>query len=845
MSMPKLTPMMQQYRSIKSEIPEKALLLFRLGDFYEMFFEDARTGAEILGLTLTKRNGVPMCGVPYHAADNYVGKLVEAGRFVAICEQTTEPKPGQIVEREVTQILSPGNTSHLELTQPKENRFLGSVLISGDRAGFASLDLTTGEFLCTEFEDLEACRDEIMRLSPKELILSDEEKESAKLPVGEAIYQSTYEGWVFEPAFAEQTLKEHFSVQSLDGFGCGNETLAIGAAGGLLHYVREQLRASVKHVHAIRPYSVGDYLVIDETTQKNLELVRSMGGAASDTSLLKALDETVTPMGGRELKQWLLHPLRKADSIRQRQQLVARLLDDIAHLEAIRDLLKDVKDLERLVSRLSQGSGNARDLVALAQSITPFPELRSQVKALEVDLALDLAGQIEPQPVVVELVERAIVDEPPVSLKEGGLIRDGYFEEVDTLRSASRDGKNWIADLQKREQERTGIKSLKIRFNQVFGYYIEVTKTNLDQVPEEYTRKQTLVNAERFITPELKEMESKILGAEERVQKLEYELFSQVREEVVAFTPSIQQTARALAALDVLCSFAVLARLREYGRPQIEEEGRFIIEEGRHPVLEQLEEAERFVPNDVTLNDEDCRLMILTGPNMAGKSTYIRQVALIALMAHTGSYVPAASAQVPVMDRIFTRVGASDDLSRGQSTFMVEMNETANILNNATEKSLIILDEIGRGTSTFDGLSIAWSVAEYLHSEIKAKTLFATHYHELTELSHICKGAKNFNVAVREWHDRVIFLRKIVPGGTDKSYGIQVARLAGLPKPVIHRAKEILRNLEENELDATGQPQLAHARRDDGKNMRRRKSSKLSRTVPQMDLFKREAPVKE
>ncbi|MEM6822836.1 MAG: DNA mismatch repair protein MutS [Verrucomicrobiota bacterium] len=837
----KLTPMMQQYRRVKSEIPAGTLLLFRLGDFYEMFFEDAKEGASILGLTLTKRNGVPMCGVPFHAADNYIARLVEAGKRVAICEQTSEPKPGQIVERQVTQILSPGNTSHLELTQPKENRFLASVVVSGPVIGFSFLDLTTGEFRVTEFSSCEAWIDEMLRLQPKEIIYPEEQELPQRLEAATQVSESDYDAWVFEQGYAVSYLQEHFAVQSLDGFGCSDYAMGIAAAGGLLHYAKQRLLASVDHVRSLLPYRGGDYLVVDATTQRNLELIQSLGTSASDTSLLKALDETVTPMGGRELRRWLLHPLRDVEMIEQRQQMVGRFLEDIGPLEDIRDLLREVKDLERLITRLSQGSGNARDLLALGKSLDPLPGLQMAVAHLETSLAASLSERIQPQPDLVDLVGKAIVDEPPLSLKEGGIIRDGYFPEVDELRSAARDGKAWIAELQAREQERTGIKSLKVRFNQVFGYYIEITKSNLGQVPDEYTRKQTLVNAERFITPELKEMESKILGAEERIQKLEYELFINLRKEVVQYIRPIQEAARAIAALDVLSSFSVTARLHQYCRPKVRTGGRLFIDEGRHPVLEQLEDAERFVPNDVNLNEDDCRLMILTGPNMAGKSTYIRQVALIALMAHTGSYVPAKAAEVSILDRVFTRVGASDDLSRGQSTFMVEMNETANILNNASQESLVILDEIGRGTSTFDGLSIAWSVAEFLHSKCRAKTLFATHYHELTELAAICKGVKNFNVAVREWHDRVIFLRKIVPGGTDKSYGIQVARLAGLPREVIDRAKEILRNLEENELDATGQPNIAHKRDDDGKGRRRKRKSNNPKTIPQMDLFKQSA----
>ena len=828
--------MMQQYRRIKGEIPRDALLLFRLGDFYEMFFDDAKDAAALLNLTLTRRNGVPMCGVPYHAAENYIGKLIQQGRRVAICDQTSEPRPGQIVERQVTQILSPGSVFHLDLTQPKENRFLAAYCNRNGICGFAFLDMTTGEFRATELPSVREWQDEMLRLQPKEL-LHPAEQPAPELGDGRAMAVVPLDDWVFESSHAELFLKEHFKVHSLDGFGCQNLPAGIGAAGALLHYVTRELRANAAHVLRLLPYSGSEYLVVDAITQRNLDLISSGSSAATDTTLLKALDQTVTAMAGRELRRWIVRPLRSREKIEARQKVVHAFLDDVGRLEDFRSGLQEVRDLERLIGRLAQGSGNGRDLQGLRLSLEALPDLIRLLAGLDAPLVRESAARIKPLPEAVELIRRAIAEEPPLALKEGGIIRDGYHEEVDELRSATRDGKSWLADLQAREQERTGIKSLKVRFNQVFGYYIEITKSNLEQVPDDYTRKQTLVNAERFITPELKEMESKILGAEERLRQLEYKIFQEVREEVVRHTAVIQETAAALAQLDILAGFAVTARLHNHTRPVIAEGGRFEILEGRHPVLEQIHQGERFVPNDTMLNEEDCRLVILTGPNMAGKSTYIRQVALIALMAHMGCYVPAQGATVPVMDRIFTRVGASDDLSRGQSTFMVEMNETANILHNATAQSLVILDEIGRGTSTFDGLSIAWAVAEHLHNEVRARTLFATHYHELTELSVFLRGVKNFNVAVREWHDQIIFLRKIVPGGTDKSYGIQVARLAGLPKTVVDRAKEILRNLEEHELDATGKPALAAHR--SAAERKAKPSPSAKREIPQLDLFKR------
>lgn len=800
-----LTPMMQQYQRIKKEIPPDALLLFRLGDFYEMFFDDAKVGAASLNLTLTKRNGVPMCGMPYHAAQNYIAKLIATGRRVAVCDQVSEPKPGQVVERQVTQIFSPGSILHLELDRPKENRFLAAVHRREGLYGIAFLDVGTGDFRVVEVTSLRGLHDELLRLTPKELLIATE-ADRPPLPPDLHLTVTPYDDWVFEPEFAALSLKEHFKVHSLDGFGCGGFTAAIGAAGALLHYITEGLRGSAAHILSLKPYQAGDFLVLDATTQRNLEIVGSAPGSASDTSLLKAMDHTVSPMGGRELRTWLLHPLRDRQKIEARQQVVAEWLEDIGRLEDFREALREVRDLERLIGRLSQGSGNARDLVALKASLEQIPRLRDLASALPAPLATELAAALTPLPELTDLIDRAILPDPPLALKEGGIIREGFDSALDELLAAQRDGKQWLADLQAREQARTGIASLKVRFNQVFGYYIEITKTHLDKIPDDYTRKQTMVNAERFITPELKEMEGKILGAEERARALEYELFLTIRDQVVARTAEIQAVARALAQLDVLAGLATLARRQGYKRPALSEDGTFTFTEGRHPVLEQLNQAERFVPNDLRMNSSDSRLHLITGPNMAGKSTFMRQVALIALMAHTGSYVPAQEAVIPLLDRIFTRVGASDDLSRGQSTFMVEMNETANILNNATRHSLVILDEIGRGTSTFDGLSIAWAVAEYLHNEVKAKTLFATHYHELTELAASLPGVKNFNVAVREWNDQIIFLRKIVPGGADKSYGIQVARLAGLPKPVLDRAKTILRNLEENGLDSTGRP---------------------------------------
>lgn len=810
--------MMQQYQRLRKSIPEDTLLLFRLGDFYELFFEDAKEASGLLNVALTKRNSVPMCGVPYHAAQNYIAKLIKAGKRVAICDQTSEPQPGKIVDRDITQIISAGTVSELNLLEAKRANYLGAVYIDNDTYGFAYADLTTGEFRLTQLRDRQSLFDGLARVSPSELLVSDEQKER----FGEMEHAIGYDSYAFLPEQASFTLCEHFKTKSLDGFGCAQMPAAVGAAGAIVHYLKHQLRRKIDHLISLRCDVFSEFVTLDAATQTNLELVESR--SARDTSLLAVLDRTLTPMGGRKLRAWILQPLRDLTELQCRQQMIADLLHEPDLLASIRAELKSIRDLERAAGRLSQASGNARDLVALKTSLEQIPKLKGEIAKLieRIDfgtgrdapsgrptnnstdgseshpyqsLANRLQKELLEMPELAENLARAVVDDPPFVLKEGGIFRDGYDVDLDQLRQASRDGKNWITELQEREIASTGIKSLKVRFNSVFGYFIEITKSNLASVPANYTRKQTTVGGERFITPELKEMEAKILGADERARNLEYQLFQKLRDETLKEITSIQQTAAAIAIVDVVCSLAETARLFHYCCPTLDESLRLQIKDGRHPVLDQNLVEEKFVPNDTTL-DGETRLAIITGPNMAGKSTYIRQVALIVLMAQIGSFVPAASAEIGMVDRIFTRVGANDDLSRGQSTFMVEMNETANIVNNATARSLVILDEIGRGTSTFDGLSIAWSVAEFLHDKIKARTLFATHYHELTKLAAERKGVCNFNVAVREWNEQIIFLRKIVPGGADKSYGIQVARLAGLPKEILDRAKDILSHLE-------------------------------------------------
>ena len=802
--------MMQQYRRLRGSIPADTLLLFRLGDFYELFFEDAKEASVLLNVALTKRNGVPMCGMPYHAAQTYIAKLIKAGRRVAICDQTSEPQPGKIVSRDITQIISAGTVSDLDLLEAKRANYLGAVYADGGIFGFAYADLTTGEFRLTQLPDRQSLFDELARVSPSELLISSEQKDQ----VGDIDHALEYDSYAFLPEQAIFTLCEHFKTKSLDGFGCGEMSQAVAAAGAIVHYLKHQLRRNIDHLTSLRCDAPAEYVILDAATQTNLELVESRG--ARNTSLLTVLDRTVTPMGGRRLRSWVLQPLRNLHELERRQQMIADLLQEPDLLAAIRAQLKPIRDIERATSRLSQASGNARDLVALKFSLQEIPRLKGELQKLiqrasfgktpvvaetggglgEPALPLQLQSAIHEMPLLTEKLGKAVVDDPPFALKDGGIFRDGYDTDLDELRRASRDGKNWISHLQEREIAATGIKSLKVRYNSVFGYFIEVTKSNLANVPAHYTRKQTTVGGERFVTPELKEIEAKILGADERARQLEYQLFQKLREETLRELESIQQTAAAVAVLDVICALAETARLFRYCRPQLNNTLRLVIKDGRHPVLDQNLVEEKFVPNDTSLDGETVRLAIVTGPNMAGKSTYIRQVALIGLMAQIGSFVPAESAEIGLVDRIFTRVGANDDIGRGQSTFMVEMNETSNIVNNASERSLVILDEIGRGTSTFDGLSIAWSVAEFLHDKIKARTLFATHYHELTKLAAERKGVGNFNVAVREWNDQIIFLRKIIPGGADKSYGIQVARLAGLPKEILDRAKEILSHLE-------------------------------------------------
>lgn len=826
------TPMMRQYLAIRRDLPPKSLLLFRLGDFYEMFGDDAKDASAVLNVALTKRGEMPMCGVPYHAARGYIEKLVAAGWKVAICDQVGEVQAGKLVRRELTEIISAGTLDSFGLDERAPN-YLASVCAGPGGFGVASCELSTGALQITEVPDEAALLDELARLSPAETIVPENQRE-----ILAGITAANFlDGYIYSPDQAQETLLRHFSVHSLDGFGCGDLPTALSAAGALMHYVTMQLRRNASHIRTIRPVRGGQFLLLDASAQTHLDLVTSRGGRAM--TLLGVLDATGTPMGARTLREWVLHPLRDVDAILARQCAIARLLDDPLALASLREELREIRDVERCSARLHGNSGNARDLAALAASLERVPAVIARLSNIGRDDRLDveptpdprldsLRSELDPLPDLCSRLRAAVVDEPPAILRDGGMIRDGFDPGLDELRAASREGKTWIARLQEREIERTGIKSLKVRFTSVFGYFIEITKANLAGVPDDYIRKQTTVGGERFITPELKEIEGKILGADERARAREIELFGDLRAEVLAHVGAIQKTASALGALDTIAALAETARQRGYVRPDVDASGVLSIREGRHPVLDAAAGGERFVPNDTDLDADGRRFAVITGPNMAGKSTYLRQVALLVLLAQMGSYVPAASARIGVADRIFTRVGASDDMARGQSTFMVEMNETAGILNNATASSLVILDEIGRGTSTFDGLSIAWSVAEYLHDRVACRTLFATHYHEMTDLDRSRPGVINLNVAVREWNDQVIFLRKILPGRADQSYGIQVARLAGLPDDVLNRAKEILSNLERAELNADGEAAFTKARR---------KRAASRHTIDQLDLL--------
>jgi len=810
------TPMMQQYQRVKSQYPDM-ILLFRMGDFYEMFYEDAKIAARLLGLTLTSRSkgerAVPMAGVPFHSVHSYVKRLIRAGHKVAICDQVEDPRRARgLVDRQVTRVITPGTLTEDALLESKEPNYLAALVLSGQEAGLAWVELSTGQF---EVQDLSASKvvDELVRRTPSE-VLVPEGLASEQDGLLERLRQETgamitpRPEWTFGRDTAERALLEHFGVRSLEGFGIGSPGASLSAAGAALLYLQETQKVALAHIRRLSRTTDEDRVILDRSTQIGLEITRTSREGQRHGSLLWALDRTLTPMGGRLLREWVTRPLRDPCRIGQRLDAVEELVGSPALRREIRSRLKEVYDVERLTARVATGRANARDLLALCRSLEAVPLLRERLAGAGSAPLRRMAEGLDPVEEARTLIGAAIAPDPAPTLREGRIIRDGYSAELDELRSLQRDGRQWIARYQAREMERTGIPSLKVGYNQVFGYYIEVTHTHQEKVPPDYIRKQTLKNAERYITPELKEYETRVLTAQERAQDIEYDLFVKVRETVAGYTERLQHTAGLLAELDALASLADVASEYHYVRPEITQGREIEIRSGRHPVLERTA-PEPFVPNDTTLDGERTQMMILTGPNMAGKSTYIRQVALIVLMAHMGSFVPADSARVGLVDRIFTRIGAADELSRGQSTFMVEMIETANILHNATDRSLIIFDEVGRGTSTFDGVSIAWAVAEYVVQHLKSRTLFATHYHELTELSALYDSIRNYNILVREWQDEVIFLRKVVKGGTDKSYGIHVARLAGVPREVVERAKEVLANLESLTLDDENRPRFA------------------------------------
>ena len=801
-----LTPMMKQYMQTKEEYKD-CILFYRLGDFYEMFFDDALTASKELEITLTGKNcgleeRAPMCGIPYHAVDSYLNRLVSKGYKVAICEQVEDPKTAKgIVKREVIRVVTPGTNLDTQGLDETKNNYIMCIVYMADRYGLSVADVTTGEYLVTELDSQTKLMDELYKFMPSEIVcneafyMSGLDLDDLKNRLHMAIY--SLEAWYFDDALCRETLQEHFKVASLEGIGLSDYECGMIASGALLKYLEETQKNSLSHMSRLTRYATGNYMVLDSATRRNLELVETLREKQKRGSLLWVLDKTKTAMGARTLRKYVEQPLIDKESIVKRLDAVAELKDNAICREEIREYLNPVYDLERLVGKITYQSANPRDLIAFQSSLSMLPSVKCILKDMESDLLKEIYEELDPLEELCDLVGRAIQEEPPLAMKEGGIIKDGYNEEVDRLRKAKSEGKNWLADLETKEREKTGIKNLRIRYNKVFGYYLEVTNSFKDLVPDYYTRKQTLANAERYIIPELKELEDTILGAEDKLCALEYELYCEVRNTIAAELTRIQRTAKAVAKLDVIASLALVAERNNYVRPKINEKGVIDIRDGRHPVVEKMIPNDMFIANDTYLDDKKQRISIITGPNMAGKSTYMRQAALIVLMAQLGSFVPASSANIGLVDRIFTCVGASDDLASGQSTFMVEMNEVANILRNATSKSLLILDEIGRGTSTFDGLSIAWAVVEYISNSklLGAKTLFATHYHELTELEGKISNVNNYCIAVKEKGDDIVFLRKIVKGGADKSYGIQVAKLAGVPDPVINRAKEIVEEL--------------------------------------------------
>ena len=816
------TPMMQQYFAAKEKYPQ-AVLFFRMGDFYEMFFDDAHVASEILGIALTSRskekdNPIPMAGIPVKAVDSYIPKLLRAGKRVAVCEQIQDPRDAKgIVDRDVVRVISPGTITDEKIIGEKSHNYLASLVPSKKGIGLAWIDVTTGQFLVWESTEYAAVAAQLGRLSPAECLLTeslafDLEQSPDVQALVEELFLTPFPDPSFDRKTARRTLTEHFRTTSLEGFGCEHFDLGIRAGGGLLRYLQDTQKVALSHLTKVEAFRESRIVPIDRTTRRALELTASSREGGRQGTLLASFDKTATSLGGRKLREWLLEPLTAVDEIVHRQLGVASFVDEPLLREQVYGLLRQVHDLERICTRISYGTANARDLLALCRTLETLPHVRDAMRSCDAAILEEIVARFVELEDVRDTLADALDEAPPLTVREGGMIRAGHSQELDELREIATEGKQWFARFQRLESERTGIPTLKVGYNKVFGYYVEVTNTHRDKVPDDYVRKQTLKNCERYITPDLKEYESKVLHARDRAVELEYDLFAGLRDLCAEHIAELQATADAIAELDVLVTFATLAYERGYARPTINAGTRLAIEDGRHPVVEQVATTEPFIPNSIDL-DDDANIMIITGPNMAGKSTYIRQVALLTLLAQTGSFIPAKSAEIGVIDRLFTRVGASDDLTRGQSTFMVEMNETANILNNATSRSLIILDEVGRGTSTFDGVSLAWAITEYIAENVKARTLFATHYHELTTVTRNYPVARNFNFAVKEWNDDIIFLRKVVEGGADKSYGIHVARLAGIPTSVIERAREILGNLENQSLDLHDEPALAKSTR--------------------------------
>ncbi len=816
------TPLMRQYRKIKAQYPD-AIVLFRMGDFYETFEEDAKITAKVLGIALTKRaNGaaadVPLAGFPHHALDTYLPKLVKAGYKVAICEQLEDPKLAKgIVKRDVIEIVTPGVAISDKLLDNRANNFVCALFFKGDKVGVAFADVSTGEFYATEVK-IDELSNLLDTITPSEILYSKSHKDIIEQVFGEIQVKPAFtklEDWVFKYDYAFEILTGHFQTQSLKGFGIDDLEIGIISAGAVLHYLQDTQRTRLVHIKRISRFDVSDYMILDPATKRNLEIAVSYLGETTYGTLFSVIDRTQTPMGARLLKRWVLRPLKKLEPIQKRLEAVKELYENSKLRKELKEILAEIGDIERLISRIAirahlpgtTGRANPRDMISLKESLKKIPKIRSLLAEVKSETLQKIYKLLNPLENIVALIESAIVDDPPATVADGGVIRDGYNPELDELRYISRSSKEFIASLQQKERERTGIPSLKIDYNSVFGYYIEITKAHLDKVPPDYIRKQTLVNAERFITPELKEYEEKIFTAEEKMAALEAELFNQLREKISEYTESIQKNAQLIAMLDCFVSLSEVAVENNYTCPIVDDSDVIEIKEGRHPVVEKiLPPGEKFVPNDVRLDNSENQILIITGPNMSGKSVFLRQVGLIVLLAQIGSFVPASYARIGIVDRIFTRVGASDNIAGGESTFLVEMHEMANILNNATPRSLILLDEVGRGTSTFDGISIAWAITEYLHENprVRAKTIFATHYHELNELAELYPRIKNFKADVREVGDKVIFLHKIVPGYADHSYGIEVAKMAGLPKEVTDRAKEILANLEQKELTPQG-----------------------------------------